>query len=77
MNPTIKYMFSEQWGIMTLSTNNQVSETYFNSFTNPVISPTDSYTQEITYNSDNYPTEIKRYRVSDNTLVSDLSFQYR
>lgn len=73
MNKYYRLVFEIE-GFNGKSTNNVVSRESYYPITNTV---PNYYKYEIVYNSNNFPTEIKKIGVSDNNLISKTTIEYQ
>lgn len=73
MNPYIRLFFDFET-IDILSQNNKSKTFTFTSPTSTTSTQTEYY--EIIYNSQNYPTSVKKKRFTTNVLVSEMSIEY-
>ncbi|WP_415582410.1 hypothetical protein [Flavobacterium longum] len=67
---------SEFWGLMTQSENVCLSKKVYNTASQELL-PQYSYTFEMVYNDDNYPTQIKARRMSDNVIAITYTIEYQ
>lgn len=72
MNKYLRLFFSTE-GLNGLSNNNRISQDVYSPISNTT--PT-NFTYEYIFNSDNYPTTIKKFRQNE-TLVSNTTIEYQ
>jgi G:T/U-mismatch repair DNA glycosylase len=72
-NKYLKLLFSSE-GIARLSTNNLISKNRFSP--NTSATPTEQFSYQITYNSNNYPTRIIQTNSATSAVVSETTIEY-
>jgi hypothetical protein len=73
MNKYFRLVFSCE-GFDGLSNNNVISRDSYSPVTSTI---PQEYNYQIIYNSDNFPTEIKKYATANNDLISETSIEYQ